>query len=150
MVGPVTRGAALALPAMPADVEELMSCESFSADHATVARSAEVIGALGTITPGARLEVLGGAGRPPIEPGSSADLFALASRVAAELGQAPLRGTAVGGASDGNYTAATGSPTLDSLGAVGGGAHGDTEYVEVARMIPCAPLLAELITRIVR
>ncbi|MET7714735.1 M20/M25/M40 family metallo-hydrolase [Streptomyces sp. NPDC005407] len=145
----MTRGAALALPAMLADVEELMSCESFSADHATVARSAEVVGALGTITPGARLEVLVGAGRPPMEPGSSADLFALASRVAAGLGQPPLRGTAVG-ASDGNYTAATGCPTLDGLGVVGGGAHADIEYVEVARMIPRARLLAELITRTVR
>ncbi|WP_454320837.1 M20/M25/M40 family metallo-hydrolase [Streptomyces phaeoluteigriseus] len=98
-------------------------------------------------TPGARLEVRGGRQRPPMEPESSAELFALASLLAAELGQEPLRGIAVGGASDGNYTAAVGCPTLDGLGAVGGGAHADTEYVEVARMAPRTRLLAELITR---
>jgi glutamate carboxypeptidase len=95
--------------------------------------------------PGARLEVLGGRQRPPMEPESSAELFALASRIAAELGQEPLRGIAVGGASDGNHTAAAGCPTLDGLGAVGAGAHADSEYVEVARMVPRARLLARLI-----
>lgn len=43
----MTGGAAPALPAMLADLEELVLCESFSADHAAVARSAEVVGALG-------------------------------------------------------------------------------------------------------
>ncbi|MGW0585509.1 M20/M25/M40 family metallo-hydrolase [Streptomyces sp. NPDC002920] len=107
----------------------------------------ELIRGLTARTPGARLEVLGGSQRPPMEPESSAELFALASRLAAELGQEPLRGLAVGGASDGNHTAAVGCPTLDGLGAVGAGAHADTEYVEVARMVPRARLLAQLITR---
>ncbi|MEV7339379.1 M20 family metallopeptidase [Streptomyces sp. NPDC093544] len=96
-------------------------------------------------TPGARLEVLGGSQRPPMEPESSAALFALASRLATELGQEPLRGIAVGGASDGNYTAAAGCPTLDGLGAVGAGAHADSEYVEVSQMVPRARLLAQLV-----
>lgn len=97
--------------------------------------------------PGARLEVLGGRQRPPMEPESSAELFALASRLATELGQEPPRGIAVGGASDGNHTAAVGCPTLDGLGAVGGGAHADTEHVEVAWMVPRARLLAQLVAR---
>ncbi|MFE9624488.1 M20/M25/M40 family metallo-hydrolase [Streptomyces sp. NPDC006527] len=101
-------------------------------------------------TPGARLEVRGGAGRPPMEPESSATLFALASRVSVDLGQGPLRQAAVGGASDGNYTAAAGCPTLDGLGAVGAGAHADSEYVDVGQLIPRTRLLAELITRTVR
>ncbi|MET7302550.1 M20 family metallopeptidase [Embleya sp. NPDC005575] len=105
----------------------------------------ELMRGLTARTPGARLEVLGGRQRPPMEPESSAELFALASRLAAELGHEPLRGIAVGGASDGNYTAAVGCPTLDGLGAVGAGAHADTEYVEVARMVPRARLLARLI-----
>ncbi|MFI1028663.1 M20 family metallopeptidase [Streptomyces sp. NPDC020951] len=107
----------------------------------------ELVRGLTARTPGARLEVLGGGQRPPMEPESSAELFALASRIAAELGQEPLRGLAVGGASDGNYTAAAGCPTLDGLGAVGGGAHADTEHVEVARMVPRTRLLAQLIAR---
>jgi glutamate carboxypeptidase len=98
-------------------------------------------------TPGARLTVLGGRRRPPMAPESSAELFALASRIASELGQEPLSGAAVGGSSDGNFTASAGCPTLDGLGAVGSGAHADTEHVDVARMIPRTRLLAQLITR---
>ncbi|MCX4679497.1 M20 family metallopeptidase [Streptomyces sp. NBC_01433] len=102
---------------------------------------------LGARTPGATVEVLGGRQRPPMGPESSAALFALACGIAAELGQEPLRGRAVGGASDANYTAAAGCPTLDGLGAVGGGAHADSEYVDVARLVPRTRLLAELIAR---
>ena len=40
------------------------------------------------------------------------------------------RRVAVGGGSDGNFTAALGVPTLDGLGAVGGGAHADHEHVD--------------------
>ncbi|MFI6858600.1 M20/M25/M40 family metallo-hydrolase [Streptomyces sp. NPDC050421] len=98
-------------------------------------------------TPGARLEVRGGRQRPPMGPESSAVLFALASRIAAEQGHEPLRAASVGGASDANYTAAVGCPTLDGLGAVGAGAHADAEYVDVARMVPRARLLAGLIAR---
>ncbi|MFB7432345.1 M20 family metallopeptidase [Streptomyces microflavus] len=101
-------------------------------------------------TPGARLEIQDIGGRPPMEPGASAELFALASRIARELGQGPLRGIAAGGVSDGNCTAAVGCPTLDGLGAVGAGAHADDEYVEVASMIPRSRLLAELVTRTLR
>lgn len=100
-------------------------------------------------TPGARLEVLGGRQRPPKEAESSAGLSALACRLAAELGQGPLRGVAVGGASDGNLTAAVGCPTLDGLGGVGAGAHTDGEYVDVARMVPRARLLARLVARLI-
>ncbi|MEU5253753.1 M20 family metallopeptidase [Streptomyces longwoodensis] len=105
----------------------------------------ELMRGLTARTPGARLKVLGGRQRPPMTPESSAELFALASRLAEDLGQEPLRGIAVGGASDGNHTAAVGCPTLDGLGAVGAGAHADSEYVDVARMVPRARLLARLI-----
>ncbi|MEU3463806.1 M20/M25/M40 family metallo-hydrolase [Streptomyces sp. NPDC006733] len=98
-------------------------------------------------TPGARLEVLGGGQRPPMEPESSAALFALAAGICAELGQEPLRGIAVGGASDGNYTAGVGCPTLDGLGGVGSGAHADSEHVVVDRIVPRTRLLAQLIAR---
>ncbi|WP_240809231.1 M20 family metallopeptidase [Microbispora catharanthi] len=101
--------------------------------------------ALSPRTPGTRLEVLGGPNRPPLEPASSAGLFALAQRVAAGLGLAPLTGAAVGGASDGNLTAGAGCPTLDGLGAVGGGAHADDEHVVVAEMPGRTTLLAGLV-----
>ncbi|MET8828209.1 M20 family metallopeptidase [Streptomyces sp. NPDC004610] len=98
-------------------------------------------------TPGARLEIVAGARRPPMEPGSSTELFALAAEIAADLGQGPLHGVAVGGVSDGNHTAAAGCPTLDGLGAVGAGAHADNEHIYIDRLIPRTRLLTELITR---
>jgi len=53
-----------------------------------------------------------------------------------------------GGGSDGNLTAALGVPTLDGLGAVGGGAHADDEHVSVGDLGWRAALLAGLLKRI--
>jgi hypothetical protein len=52
-------------------------------------------------------------------------LFRQARALAAELGFA-LEEASTGGASDGNFTAALGIPTLDGMGAVGEGAHAGT------------------------
>ena len=52
---------------------------------------------------------------------------------------------AVGGASDGNFTAGVGTPTLDGLGAVGGGAHADDEHVLVDELPGRTALLAALV-----
>jgi glutamate carboxypeptidase len=51
----------------------------------------------------------------------------------------------VGGASDGNFTAAAGIPTLDGLGPRGGGAHARDEHVLVADLPVRAALLATLV-----
>ncbi len=63
-------------------------------------------------------------------------------------GVARHRGFAVGGGSDGNFTAAIGVPTLDGLGAVGGGAHADTEHVVVDTMPDRAALVGNLVAAI--
>ncbi|WP_435743274.1 M20 family metallopeptidase [Microbacterium sp. PMB16] len=94
---------------------------------------------------GAAVTVEGGINRPPLEPEASADLFVRASLVAERLGMPPLRSMSVGGASDGNFTAGVGTPTLDGLGAVGGGAHADDEHVIVAELPGRTRLLTELI-----
>ncbi|WP_093892381.1 M20 family metallopeptidase [Streptosporangium canum] len=112
---------------------------------AAQARVDELMRALSPRLAGTRLEVLGGPNRPPLEEASSAGLFALAQRIAAGLGLAPLSGVGVGGASDGNYTAGVGCPTLDGLGAVGGGAHAVSEHVVVAEMPGRTALLTGLI-----
>lgn len=91
------------------------------------------------------IEVRGGPERPPLQPEVSAELFDRARRLAAGLGYSPLRGVAVGGGSDGNLTAGVGTPTLDGLGAVGGGAHADDEHVIVAELPARAALVAELV-----
>ena len=88
-----------------------------------------LMAALAPVDPDARLEVRGSIGRPPMPESSSATLFPLAQAAAPGI-----QGVAVGGASDGNFTAALGIPTLDGLGAVGGGAHADHEFVLVDTM----------------
>lgn len=102
------------------------------------------------VTHGASIEVRGGFNRPPMEARMSASLFALATRLAQRLGHEPLNHVAVGGASDGNFTAGLGVPTLDGLGAVGGGAHADDEHVLVREIVPRTRLLTELVAEISR
>jgi len=94
--------------------------------------------------PEARLVVSGQIGRPPMHESAAAGLFPIAVAVANRIGVNSLEGVVVGGGSDGNFTAAVGVETLDGLGAVGGGAHGDTEHVVVATMPQRAALLAGL------
>ncbi|MFE9368552.1 M20 family metallopeptidase [Streptomyces sp. NPDC006711] len=105
----------------------------------------ELMRALTPRHPDARLHVAGGPNRPPLDAESSRALFALAQEVAARAGLGALQEAAVGGASDGNYTAGVGCPTLDGLGAVGDGAHADHEHVVTAAMAPRARLLAGLV-----
>lgn len=97
------------------------------------------------VVPGARLSVRGGINRPPLEATASDELFARAQRVAAQLGLPPRTGVAVGGGSDGNFTAGIGVPTLDGLGAVGGGAHADSEHVLLSELAPRTALLSRLV-----
>ncbi|ANN18001.1 glutamate carboxypeptidase [Amycolatopsis orientalis] len=104
--------------------------------------------ALVPILADASVRVTGGINRPPLEEGSSAGLFDLASELAAELGLGELTAASVGGASDGNYTAGMGIPTLDGLGAVGGGAHADHEHVVVAELPRRTALLAALVENV--
>jgi glutamate carboxypeptidase len=59
-----------------------------------------------------------------------------------------LQGIAVGGGSDGNFTAGAGVPTLDGLGAVGGNAHALGEHVVLAAMPERAALVAEMVSDI--
>lgn len=98
---------------------------------------------LASVDPEARVEVLGSIGRPPMPESASAALFPLAQ--AASPG---IEGVAVGGASDGNFTAALGVPTLDGLGAVGGGAHADHEFVAADTMPARVDLLVGILQRL--
>jgi glutamate carboxypeptidase len=92
-----------------------------------------------------KLHVEGGVNRPPLERTQAvAALFQTAQKVAQELGF-PLEEIAVGGGSDGNFTAGIGVPTLDGLGAVGDGAHAANEYVLATEVPRRAALLAGLI-----
>jgi glutamate carboxypeptidase len=83
--------------------------------------------------------------RPPLEAtDESRALYEIARRTAAGLGW-DLGAQRVGGASDGNLTAAAGVPTLDGLGPRGDGAHAIDEYVEVADL----PRRVEFLSRLI-
>ncbi|HSK90745.1 MAG TPA: M20 family metallopeptidase [Euzebyales bacterium] len=91
------------------------------------------------------IEVRGGVNRPAMQrTAATAELFARARACADALGFA-LSESAAGGASDGNFTAAGGTPTLDGLGGVGAGLHTAQEYVRVASLPERAALLAALL-----
>jgi glutamate carboxypeptidase len=104
--------------------------------------------ALTPVIPGAVIEIKGGVNRPPMEESASRSLLERAAAVAARLGLPPVSATAVGGASDGNFTAGIGTPTLDGLGAVGGGAHADHEHVIAGRLLDRTVLLRELVAEL--
>lgn len=94
--------------------------------------------------PEARLTIEGGIGRPPMHHYAADYLFALARDVARSIELGEIEGFVVGGGSDGNFTADAGVETLDGLGAVGGGAHGDSEHVIASTMPGRAALIAGL------
>jgi glutamate carboxypeptidase len=95
-----------------------------------------------------KLEITGGLNRPPMERTAGvAALYKKASQIARELGWT-LEEAAVGGGSDGNFTAALGIPTLDGLGGVGEGAHATHESVLISELPRRAALLAHLIETI--
>jgi glutamate carboxypeptidase len=89
--------------------------------------------------------VEGGINRP-LMPRSraTAKLYRQARSLAADLGF-NLDEASSGGASDGNFTAALGIPTLDGMGAVGDGAHAHHESILVPHLAPRTALLAALL-----
>lgn len=95
--------------------------------------------------PEATWTIDGGIDRAALEASASADLFARAQDVARALGLPAPTECAVGGASDGNLTAAAGVPTLDGLGAVGDGAHADHEWASISAMLERSRLLAGIL-----
>jgi glutamate carboxypeptidase len=103
--------------------------------------------ALRAFHPEARIEIMGGINRPPMERAMAKDLFHLARHLGRQLGM-DLKEASTGGGSDGNFTAALGIPTLDGLGGVGDGAHARHEHIIIRELPRRAALLAALIAHI--
>lgn len=140
-VGMVTGGSARNV--VPARAEATVDLRVVTAQEAE--RVDSRIHSLEPVSPGTRVVVTGGINRPPMERGSAtARLFARAQAIAAQLGET-LGETLVGGGSDGNFTAALGVPTLDGLGAVGGGAHALDEHIDRPSLVRRSALLAGLL-----
>ncbi len=110
-------------------------------------RISQAFQALRPALPGARIEVIGGLNRPPMERNATMiATFEKARRIAAGIGLQLEEGS-TGGGSDGNFTAALGVPTLDGLGARGDGAHALHEHAVIDSLAQRAALLAALWTQ---
>ena len=85
-------------------------------------------------------------GRPPFPLSEGTQkLVDQAQSIYGEIGR-ELKTEASGAGTDGNYTAAAGTTTLDGLGPVGGGAHTTgEEYIQLSLIAPRIYLLARLI-----
>lgn len=92
-----------------------------------------------------KLHIEGGINRLPMERNAGViALYKKAQQIAKQIDW-KLEEAAVGGGSDGNFTAGIGIPTLDGLGAVGDGAHAIHEHIVISELPRRALLLAGLI-----
>jgi glutamate carboxypeptidase len=118
-----------------------------------ISQMAEIDRVVGTVQglkpvlAGARLEMSGGLNRPPMERNATmVKTFEQARQLASSIGLTLEEGS-TGGGSDGNFTAALGTPTLDGMGAVGDGAHAAHEHVIINSLTDRAALLAAILTQ---
>ncbi len=99
--------------------------------------------------PRCSLSLTGGLNRPPMERSPlTARLFRRAAALAHQHLGLSLTEAATGGASDGNFTAALGLPTLDGLGPTGAGAHSPGEHILLNSIAPRMALIALLFTHL--
>lgn len=92
-----------------------------------------------------KLEIAGAINRLPMERTAGvAALYKQAQEIAKQVDW-KLEETAVGGGSDGNFTAGIGIPTLDGMGGVGDGAHAVHEFIVIPELPRRALLLAGMI-----
>jgi glutamate carboxypeptidase len=109
------------------------------------ARVTSALGAFRPLDERVSLLVEGGVSRPAMEASpESLAIYHRAAGIARQLGF-DLPPARVGGASDGNLTAAAGVPTVDGLGPAGGGAHARSEHVFLEDLTRRAALLAALL-----
>ncbi|OQY51364.1 MAG: hypothetical protein B6230_05070 [Desulfobacteraceae bacterium 4572_89] len=96
------------------------------------------------ILPGSKICVQGKIDRPPMEitPESQAllDIIFLEGK---KMG-IDVSSISTGGCSDGNFTSAIGTPTIDGMGLVGANSHRQDEYVELASI----PVMVNLISNV--
>ena len=92
-----------------------------------------------------KLAIEGGINRMPME--RTAGVIALYKKAQAVAKQIDweLEEAAVGGGSDGNFTAGLGIPTLDGMGGFGEGAHATHEHILISELPRRALLLAGMI-----
>ena len=111
--------------------------------HELAERIHREVSALRSHTEGVEVSVEGRIGRPPMEQNAEArKLWEIARKRGQAIGL-ELEQAAAGGGSDGNTTSQY-TPTLDGMGAVGGGAHAHHEFIELNHLTNRTALLALL------
>ena len=147
-VTPTMASAGTTVNTVPALAE--LSVDVRTEDAADQQEVDRLMGALaGTDQSGVQVRVSGGVNRPPMERAAALPLLDRLTRLGTR-GAPPLTDIAVGGISDANLTAAAGVPTLDGLGAVGGGAHADDEWVDLEATTRRVPLVAGLVRDLIQ
>jgi len=147
-VVPTTLNSGTTTNTVPALATLDVDIRSFSS--AELARVDAAIKNLTPSHPEARIEVTGGINRPPLEVSATKALYEKLEEVAKSIGMGPIGHASVGGASDGNFAAAAGAPTLDGLGAVGDGAHAPHEQILLSSIPSRVTLLTAFIKELIR
>lgn len=102
----------------------------------------ESLHALKPKNPEAKITVTGGMNRLPMVKNEHTEkVLREIAGIGAEMGIV-VKDTSVGGGSDGNIVAQYGIPIIDGMGAVGSGAHSDSEYAQVSSIPLRTALLA--------
>jgi len=123
--------------------DELSAGEETQRRLEAIARAVDV--------PGTSAKLWGRLHRPPkVESPAVDELLAAHRRVTRELGYASPEPVHSTGVTDGSLTGAVGLPTLDSMGARGGGAHTEREFVVRASLAERAAIAAVLLRRLSR
>jgi glutamate carboxypeptidase len=98
--------------------------------------------------PGISFDLTGTMTRPPMQPNRETEaLFRRVSGVAGELNMELVAGEKAGG-SDGSFTAALGTATLDGMGMLGYDMCSENERIEASSVVPRTLLLAGTIQRL--
>jgi glutamate carboxypeptidase len=92
-----------------------------------------------------KLALTGGINRLPMERTAGVAALYRQAQLFAKQIDWNIEEAAVGGGSDGNFTAGIGIPTLDGMGGVGDGAHAVHEYIKISELPRRALLLAAMI-----
>ena len=98
-----------------------------------------------TVVPGVQVKAFMTRNFPPWPPSASTEaLLTRAQKLYAEIGL-KLAGVPVGSSADVAFAAETGTPCIDGVAILGGGAHGVDDYADLSSIVPRVYLLARML-----
>lgn len=147
-VGTVSGG--VSVSAVPAEARAALDIRFYDVEEARAIEALMESLRLRPRVAGTRAEVSGGITRPPMVP---TERTLRLCRAIEEIGEAlglQFGWTASGGGSDGSFSAAVGTVTIDGFGPVGGGAHSPEEYLEIDTVLPRLTLLQKTVEHVLQ